>query len=94
MDREPFVYSATLFGAKDLGASLRDMLRKIHVIAVRLSYRKGKRIKRPFGLYRVAFFHACNASSSDHPYGLNFTLSKHIPKTVYPNTAGEAFISL
>ena len=52
------------------------------------------KIKRPFGLYRVAFFPAYNASSSDHPYGLNFTLSKHIPKTEDPNTEREAFISL
>ena len=51
-------------------------------------------IKRPFGLYRFAFFPACNASSSDHPYGLNFTLSKHIPKTEDPNTEIEVFISL
>ena len=51
-------------------------------------------IKGPFELYRVAFFPACNASSSDHPYGLTFTLSKHIPKTEDPNTEGEAFISL
>ena len=58
MDREPFVYSATLFGAKDLGASLRDILRKIHVIAVRLSYRKEKESKGkgPLGCIVLHFF--------------------------------------